>query len=225
MPFLAAQIFLAYALLGMFFKAASQTGMRPSLRLFAVFVTMAVIGLALFLSLLQPVVDDRHGVAMDAFNWCVPVYLVSGVLSVLVFGHRLFGLTQAKGVSGELRLGVAVIGVLAGAFTIFAAADHLFFMRGDKNKVGVMDAILVADAKLPKECGHVVLVRLEEGTMVYRCPTVFVLGGRFRSLPFAPWPSYVSGESPKARAIFDEVMRSASDTTSTGSHTNGQPSQ
>lgn len=208
MAFLAAQIFSSYALLGVFFKALSQPNRSP-VAIALLTLALAASGLGLALGMFLPVHDSEHGVSLSAINWCVPAFLVSGSLASLIFGAKLFRPIK-RGMWSEIRLGIAVLGTAAGVYTVFAATDHLVFMRGDQT--GIMNADLVEGADLPRECEHIILVRLEEGTLAYRCPTLFVLGGQFREWPFAPWPSYISGESVSARIMFDKLMREASAT-------------
>lgn len=206
MAFLAAQLFTSYALLGVFFKALSQPNRHPiGIALLTLALTASALGLALGMFL--PVHDSEHGVSLSAINWCVPVFLVSGTLASLIFGAKLFRPIKKSSMWSEIRLGIAVLGAASGIYTVFAATDHLVFMRGDQT--GIMNADLVEGAGLPSECEHIILVRLEEGTLAYRCPTLFVLGGQFREWPFAPWPSYISGESVSARIMFDKLMREA----------------
>lgn len=217
MPFLFAQILLGYTLAGMFLRViVARDGHTAKGSAALVCLVLTSTAVASFAALFLPVLDAEHGVSPTAINWSAPAYAVSGLLACMLFALRLVGLRVAKGLVGEVKFGLAVLGIAAGAYTTVAAVDHMVFMRG--KEAGVLDASILLGAKLPSECQHLVLVRLEEGTMHYRCPTMFVLGGHFRQWPFAPWPSYVSGQSVEARVQLDKLLRSAEQVPGTQSH-------
>jgi hypothetical protein len=190
MVFLAVFLFAAYANLILAIRGLVAKG-RAALIAQAHFLCCLTGALGLLLGF-ELVPDPRKGIAGDAYNWSPVPFFGFGLLTVLLFGGRLILLTRERSVRNGpgLRVGMAIWAVAAGLYICGTVADHwMFFHHPDQ--AGVVAPSLVGPNV---KCHTAVLVRLDGGTAVYRCPKLVVFGSDY-SRPFVPWPSFTQGEA------------------------------
>ncbi|VVD30913.1 hypothetical protein [Paraburkholderia dioscoreae] len=190
MVFLPVFLFAAYANLILAVRGLVAKG-RAALIAQAHFLVCLVGALGVLLGF-ELIPDPRKGIAGDATNYCVLAFFAFGLLTVALFGGRLIVLARdpATHKGAGVRFGMAIWAVLAGLYLCGVAADHWLFFR-DAAHSGTADPGYFGSSV---QCRTAVLVRLEGDKAVYRCPTSIELGQNYQR-PFAPWPSYTSGEA------------------------------
>ncbi|MBB5546596.1 hypothetical protein A8H39_01910 [Paraburkholderia fungorum] len=210
MPFLAISCFLMYAnLLAAVRYVQRGTGTFASGMLGAGHMVACLVSSLGFLFGMELLVFDRDGgIAGDAYNWTPVFYLAFGVLSLILFGVKLYGKlrepAQNQGVG--LILGMTLWAVLASIYIFLTTVDHLIFFH-DRERSGQMDVSYSGEQMTCS--GGMILVRIKGNTAIYRCPQSLRLG-RDYAAPFAPWPSYVENSSMKLRAQIDAVLNGGS---------------
>lgn len=205
MPFLAITCFLMYANLIAAFRYLIPTSEVRSVRLCSGHMLACLVSSVGFLLGTELLVLDRDGgIAGNAFNWTPVAYLGFGLISLMLFGLKLYRRVRRPDAHQGIgvRLGLTLWSVLASAYICAATIDHFVFFH-DHEHTGVMDAAFSGEQLTCS--GEVILVRIKRDTAVYRCPQSVRLG-RDYGAPFVPWPSYIEGSSTKLKAKIDEVM-------------------
>lgn len=171
-----------------------QGNAKPTLRVAAHHMAFLSLGGATMFGMMLPAMANRLSNDGDL---AVYFLLACGILSTLLFGHRLY--LSAKGVGPQrgLQFGLLVWGALAGVYVVGAVADHFWFWRGHAAGVGSASGIGAEDV----QCDLPLLVRIEQDGAIYRCPSL-ILYGDVIGQPFVPWPNYREGKSvPLKNAI------------------------
>ncbi|WP_432263399.1 hypothetical protein [Cupriavidus sp. TMH.W2] len=207
MAFLAAATFVLYAHMISAFRALMRHGRLSVMS--GLHVATATVGAGAILSGFGLFDDPKIGVRLDSVNWCVPLFFLLGIATLILFGGKFVGTVKegrAMDTSAGLRFGMIVWAMMAGTYLTFAVADHWWFFRDQQNS-GVAEARLLGGTDVP--CDGLALVRIDAESAAYRCPSSLVWGGAFRQWPFAPWPSYQEGESVLLKKGIEEAQRSA----------------
>jgi hypothetical protein len=206
MPFLAISCFLMYANL----IAAARYVLRGNGEISSVLpgaghmlaCLASSVGFLFGLELL--VLDRSGGIAGNAYNWTPVAYFAFGVISLVLFGAKLYGKIRqpAKDQGVGLVLGMTLWAVLASVYVCLTTIDHFVFFH-DREHTGLIDVNFSGEQMTCS--GGVILVRVKGDTAVYRCPQSIRLG-RDYAAPFVPWPSYVEGSSTKLKKNIDAVL-------------------
>lgn len=161
---------------------------------------------AIFLTLAQ-----AHGALAEHPSLAVGGFLFFGAGGAVMGARKWFALTRAqRAPASTWQLGGALGMLAAGVLVAFAAVDHFRFYRGD-SQIGFAPArLLSVDSKAICPAGaQLVVFRMDPDGATYRCPLLVYGGSR---QPFAPWPSYVEGSSPKLKqAVLAMLCSSARD--------------
>lgn len=210
MPFLAISCFLMYAnLIAAVRHVQRGNGAISSTLLGVGHMIACMVSSVGFLFGIELLVFDRDGgIAGNAFNWTPVFYLAFGLISIILFGVKLYGKIRqpAKNQGVALVMGMTLWAVLASVYISLTSVDHLIFFR-DHEHSGQMDASYSSQQMTCS--GGMILVRIKGDTAIYRCPQSVRLG-RDYSAPFAPWPSYVEGSSTKLKQNIDAIQNGES---------------
>lgn len=141
-----------------------------------------------------------------AFNWAVPLFAAGAMIAVsaaalairraliLQPGRRAFALTLNGGL------------VVAALYIVGACVDHWRFVAG-RGEMGIAAAQLLGADDV--QCDNIVLIRMQQDFVEYRCPTSVVWGGTFVHWPFMPWPDYTTGRSVALKQAIERTMDEA----------------
>ncbi|MTJ94024.1 MAG: hypothetical protein F8N36_14375 [Desulfovibrio sp.] len=172
------------------------------IRLFLHFVAMICFAASVFFGLLWP--GFHLEMKMNETNWSVFFFLGFGVLSVGIFGERLYRTWTGAHPLRGIAFGMVVWAALGGLYMVGATLDHFWFFSSKDAGVGWAEGIGATDVK----CNQILLVRIETDDAIYRCPNM-VTYGYILGTPFAPWPDYHQGRSAELKSAIDHLRLSA----------------
>lgn len=202
MLFLGVVTFLCYVNFFAFLRWRRKDSFSAMIALFAA----GTAGLATLLGAIGP-----ESVSMDAVNWSVPLFAISGVLSIFLYGRKIKrGLLRSDQSSFQWRTGITGLALLSAAYLIVSVIDHYWFLR-DSEKIGVVYAPLEG---APNVCDKPFLVHFDDisNTATYRCPEV-IFGPAFSNSPFMPLGTYQQAESVEVRRALRSLLANAKDAT------------
>jgi hypothetical protein len=206
MPFLAISCFLMYANLiaAVRYIQRGNGAIGPALPSAGHMVACMVSSVGFLFGMELIVFDRSGGIAGDAYNWTPIFYLAFGVISLLLFGMKLYGKVRQPAGNQDVGMvfGMTLWAVVASMYICTVTIDHLSFFR-DREHTGQMDVSYSGEQMTCS--GGMILVRITGNTAVYRCPQSLRLG-RDYAAPFVPWPSYIEGSSTKLRAKIDALL-------------------
>ncbi len=160
--------------------------------------------------------NPNREIALNTYNWSVPLFFAFGITSALVFIWKLIIISRDKDAKQKplaWRFGLSLWAALAGIYVAATAIDHWLYYYG--NKTGVLNISFLKHV-YPKEantisCSGYMLVRIEKDTAIYRCPDVpsITWGGLYTDQPFVPWPSYRQGKSVILKEAIEKMQKEA----------------
>lgn len=135
--------------------------------------------------------SEQQGMAPIA-GWAT---LGAGVMGLAVYGVAFRQERSGK----SSRQYASAVALATSVYMLFAALDHLaFYSFGTATDAGMLNweatkaELKAKDVDCDK--GILLVAHVDQAEAAYRCPTTLVFD-KFSAMPFAPWPSYVSGKS------------------------------
>lgn len=135
-------------------------------------------------------------VRLDGVNWSVWGFLAGGLLTLLLATVRLVHLpASGPGLHSAAQRAGWTAALITGTYMCFAVGDHLWFFR-DASQTGVgYVSVFERSGRIDISCPQdLVLANVISEPAKYRCPSLVLFGAPLGE-PFAPWPTYSSGES------------------------------
>lgn len=155
-------------------------------------------------------IDPSKGVAGNAVNWCIWLFLAFALGSIVASGAKVLKSYR----SGDLRSfswrnGISAGALVAGVYMALAVGDHLAFFYRDQATAdpGFVNLDFVEASDVP--CKGIALARTEEDVIRYRCPDNIAFGSILYRDPFVPWPSYTEGTSKELKDALDALRSDA----------------